>query len=311
MAKVFVTGINGFVGHHLAVELARQGHQVIGSGTEPSLSPALQSFTAEYYGNSDLTDPQAVAKLPLDKADAVINLAGLAQVGASEGQTEKYQRINVAVHTVLADRVAELDRKEVRIIAVSTGAVYDNHQPMPLSEDGQLISSKGSPYALSKIAMEQALKSYSENGLDIIIVRPFNHIGPGQLGGFLVPDLTSQVLDSNRLLVGDLTTERDYTDVRDVVRAYALLATLPKLDHSLYNICSGKSISGQVMLNEIIKASGKDPESITVKVDQTRLRPNDPKKVVGDSSRLYEDTGWQPTIPLNQTITDVVNDARA
>lgn len=306
MSKVLITGINGFVGHHLAAELAGQGHDVIGSGTEPDLSPKLSSHATEYFGDCDLTDPAAVAKLPLDTVDTVINLAGLAQVGASEGQAEKYHRINVAVHTVLADRVAELDRKGVRIIAVSTGAVYDNHQSMPLNEDSQLISSKGSPYALSKIAMERALKPYSEKGLDIIIVRPFNHIGPGQLGGFLVPDLTSQVTSGDSLLVGDLTTERDYTDVRDVVRAYAVLATSQKLDHNLYNICSGKSISGQAMLDEIIKASGKDPERITVEVDQTRLRPNDPKKVVGNNSRLRNDTGWEPTIPLAQTITDTI-----
>src|SRR5690606_25202467 len=126
------------------------------------------------------------------KIDAVINLAGLAQVGASFGKEELYNRINVEVHTVLVKRLESLG-SSARVVAIITGAVYDNHQAMPLNE-GSTLTTVGAPYTLSKIAMEQALQPFMDGGMDIVIVRPFNHVGPGQRGGFLVPDLSEQLL---------------------------------------------------------------------------------------------------------------------
>jgi len=269
------------------------------------LSADLETYTSEYYGGCDLTRTESVAELPLDNIDAVINLAGLALVGSSFGkeQAERYQHINVKVHTVIADRLLALGNKSVRLVAVSTGAVYDNHQPMPLGESSKLAT-QNSPYALSKVAMEKAMLDYASRGLDIVVVRPFNHIGPGQLGGFLVPDLVSQVTKGDTVVAGDLTTQRDYTDVRDVVKAYVLLATIPELKHRLYNVCSGKSITGQSMLNLILIAANN--RKVSVSVDESLIRPNDPKRVVGDNARLREDTGWQPTIAVEQTIADIV-----
>jgi len=309
MRTILVTGVSGFVGRHLAKELSSQGHAVLGTDMSKGPHSDLEAHISGYFGGHDLTDPESVAKLPLDRVDAVINLAGLAQVGSSfaKDQAERYRRINIAVHTVLADRLVELGLNP-RVIAVSTGAVYDNHQPMPLTEDSKLLGNNGSPYALSKIAMEEALAGHIAKGLDTVVARPFNHIGPGQLGGFLVPDLLSQILEGDSISVGDLTTERDYTDVRDVVKAYALLATLPRLKHRLYNISSGKSVTGQTILDALLAATGK--QDIAVNIDHSRLRPNDPKKVVGDNSRLREDTGWQPKIPLQQTLQDIVADAQ-
>jgi GDP-4-dehydro-6-deoxy-D-mannose reductase len=307
MKTILVTGVTGFVGHHLSKELFDQGHLVVGTDRGAEIPPELEPFVAEYFGDTDLTDAASVAKLPLERLDAVINLAGLAQVGSSFGkdQAKRYNRINVDVHTVLAKKLLELGRKATRVIAVSTGAVYDNHQPMPLNEDSKLAATN-SPYALSKVAMEDAMSDYIDEGLDVVVVRPFNHIGPGQLGGFLVPDLISQVTTSNAVVAGDLSTERDYTDVRDVVKAYALLATLPNLPHLLYNICSGRSTKGEDLLELIIRAAGKELSEIEVSVDENRLRPNDPKKVVGNNSLLRSDTGWAPTISLQQTISDIL-----
>lgn len=308
MSRVLVTGINGFVGHHLARELVNHGDVVLGCGLDAELDPTLNGQVSQYFGECDLTKPESVAVLPLETIDAVINLAGLAQVGASfgEGQAEKYNFVNVAVHTTIVERLRELGRLSTRVVAVSTGAVYDNFQPMPINEDGALIS-KGSPYALSKIAMEEALSEHRQNGLDIVVARPSNHIGPGQLGGFLVPDLIKGLRNlgpDKELLVGRLDTKRDYTDVRDVVRAYRLLAMADELDHNLYNICSGESHSGQEILDlltELLGISG-----VKVVLDESRVRPNDPADVRGDSSRLRTDTGWSPTIPLEQTLRDTL-----
>jgi GDP-4-dehydro-6-deoxy-D-mannose reductase len=309
MHKTLVTGINGFVGHHLARELHEHGVTVICTANDTHVDPQLRPYVSEFYGDCDLTDPQAVAKLPLSEVDSVINLAGLAQVGASFGtdQAERYKHINTAVHSVIALRLIELNKPTAtRVIAVSTGAVYDSSQPMPIRETSQLLTG-GSPYALSKIAMEQALDGLRNDTLEIVVVRPFNHIGPGQSGGFLVPDLVGKLrnLDTNKLLlIGALNTKRDYTDVRDVARAYRLLATSKSLNHTTYNVCSGQSHSGQEILDKLTESLGID--NLTIKVDPSRIRPNDPSDIYGDASRLRKDTSWEPQISLQQTLTDIL-----
>lgn len=307
MKEILVTGVGGFVGHHLSKELFEQGHRVIGTDRGSELPTELSPYIAEYFGGTNLTDAESVAQLPLNRLDAIINLAGLAQVGASfdKDAATQYSHINVAIHTVLADRLLKLGKTTTRVVAVSTGAVYDNHQSMPLTESSKLASD-ASPYALSKIAMEYALKTRIEKGLNAIIVRPFNHIGPGQGPGFLVPDLISQIMTGDKLVVGNLDTERDYTDVRDVVKAYVLLATQSKLKHNLYNVASGESVSGKTILEMILAATSK---KATVVVDQSKIRPDDPRRVVGNSSRLRQEQGWQPQISLSHTIDDIVKEA--
>lgn len=300
--RILVSGANGFVGHHLVEALKSQNHETVATGMDADLAPELMPFVSEYYGNCDLTNAESVSRLPLETVGAIINLAGLAQVGSSFGAEEKYQRINVGVHTTLADELLRQGLKDVRVIAISTGAVYDSHQPMPQTEESRLLKN-GSPYALSKIAMEKALGERREKGLDIVVVRPFNHIGPGQLPGFLIPELVQQLQSGNKIVAGDLSTVRDYTDVRDVVKAYILLATSPELHHPVYNVCSGTSRSGKTMLDQLAKAFGIN--SVSVEIDQSRIRPDDPKEIYGSSQRLKDDTGWQPTIPLEKTIEDI------
>jgi GDP-4-dehydro-6-deoxy-D-mannose reductase len=303
---ILIAGVNGFVGHHLARELTDAGYTVIGTGLDNSLSPELDAVVSKYYASCDLTDRLGVAKLPLSNVDAVINLAGLAGVGDSfkPGAAERYNHINVAVHTVLAEQLLSLGKPNTRVIAVSTGAVYDNHQPIPITEDGKLITN-GSPYALSKIAMEQALELLREQGLDIVVVRPFNHIGPGQLPGFLVPDLITKLRgakDGDELRVGRLDTRRDYTDVRDVVKAYRLLLETESLSSMVYNVCSGTSHAGQEVLDTLANALNKN--GIQAVLDPKLVRPNDPEDVRGDNSLLFKDTGWKPSIDFSQTLQD-------
>lgn len=304
--KILIAGVNGFVGHHLARELTSVGHTVVGVGLDASLSPVLGTIVTEFYASCDLADESQVAKLPLGDVDAVINLAGLANVGDSfkPGAAERYEHINVSVHTTIVKRLAFLDKLDTRVIAVSTGAVYDNHQPMPITEVGTLIT-KGSPYALSKISMEHALVSFKKQGQDIVIVRPFNHIGPGQLPGFLVPDLISKLRsasENNTIRVGRLDTRRDYTDVRDVVRAYRLLLEAESLSSYIYNVCSGISHTGQEVLDTLVQALGMG--DIQTTVDPGLVRPNDPTDVRGDNALLVKDTGWKQHFSFEQTLQD-------
>jgi len=306
MPKIVITGINGFVGKHLAVELKSRGVTVVGVGREPELHPKLGSATDIYFA-CDLTSKEDVAKLPLEDIDAVINLAGFAAVGASFGQEELYMRVNVGVLTVLSERILELDLK-TRMLAISTGAVYAADQPLPLREDSELITT-GSPYALSKIAMEKEAARLRALGLECVIARPFNHVGPGQEPGFLVPDLYEKMVvalkNDGLVKVGDLTTRRDYTDVRDVVKAYADLVLSEKLDEEIYNICSGRSLPGSTIF-DLLVSSIENSDKIEAEVDQQFIRPNDPKDLYGDNSKLKKQTGWSPTIPIEKTIRDFV-----
>ena len=301
MRTILITGVNGFVGKHLAKELKSQNHRVIGTGTDSKIDPSIIDCVDAYIGKCDLTDKDAVSSLPLGDVDAVINLAGLASIGASFKNSAGYLLTNVKVHTVLLERAIARKLTGTRFLSISTGAIYDPHQPMPISESG-LLANAGSPYAQSKIAMEKELADYRNKGLDVVIARPFNHIGPGQLPGFLLPDLIDQVLNRSEVVVGDLSTRRDYTDVRDVVKAYVFLATAPELDTNLCNICSGKSISGQEMLDLIFELSGRPKKP--VRIGESLLRPNDPTEIYGDNSLLRKMSGWQPEIPLKKTIAD-------
>jgi len=305
MDKILVTGVNGFVGHHVAEQIHKSGMSVIGIGNQPDLQTDLEGIVGTYI-SCDLTDPKSVGLIDLNSVSAIINLAGFAKVGDSKGQGELYDRVNIGVHTVLYD---ECLRQSVspRIIAVSTGAVYDPNQELPITEESALITQdKTNEYVISKQKMENALQEYRGKGLDIIIVRPFNHSGPGQLPGFLIPDLGEQITEAveskKPLLVGNLMTKRDYTDVRDVAGAYVKLATVDTLGHNVYNICSGVSIAGTKIL-ELLKKSF-DAEGVQTEIDQTRIRPNDVMDIYGSRERITQDTGWKPVISVDQMIAD-------
>jgi GDP-4-dehydro-6-deoxy-D-mannose reductase len=307
MAKILVTGINGFVGKHMARELRSQNHDVIGLGHDPEYHKELEGIISGYF-TCDLTDKSKVAELPLDDIDSVISLAGLAKVGESFSKAELYQNVNVAVLSVIGERLLTI-KSTARVIAVSTGAVYSADQPMPLSEESGLITT-GSPYALSKVAMEKSAVDLRSRGLDCVIVRPFNHIGPGQEQGTLVPDIYYQIKLASKtdgvLKVGDLTTQRDFTDVRDVVKAYAGLATKESLEFDLYNVCTGHSVETKRIVDLLIKETGH-MGNITLQTDPQLIRPTDPKILFGNNGRLLQTLNWRPTISLEQTIKDFVS----
>lgn len=306
MSVVLVTGVNGFVGKHLVETLAERGAWVIGVGREPAVHPTIRQLLQSYLA-CDLTDREAVKKLPLKDVTAVINLAGLARVGESFEQPDLYKKVNVAVLETVG-RAMLWQGSEARIIAVSTGGVYDSFQPLPLTEASKLAT-ETSPYVTSKILMESTAGQLRRDGVEVVVVRPFNHLGPGQEGGFLLPDLYDKVANTpekkRMIKVGNLQTKRDYTDVRDVVRAYADLAFAPHLAHPLYNVCSGRSHPGQELLDLLLAAMGLQGK-VQAETDRSLIRPNDPADLFGSHQRLKDELGWQPTIPLEQTIVDFV-----
>lgn len=303
---VLVTGVNGFVGHHLTRELAERGHTVFGLGQQDELSRNLGGIVARYY-KTDLTDKRQVEQLPLEVFDSIINLAGLANVGASFNNPERYMNVNVGVVSALGEVLLNKN-PDCRILAISTGAVYYSNQPLPLTEKSRLVIS-GSPYSLSKVSMEKTVYELSEKGLNCIIARPFNHFGPGQTIGFLLPDLKEKIIQASKsdgiINVGDLSTRRDYTDVRDVAKAYADLASSQSLEHNLFNICSGTSRSGQEILNQVLAGMGLT-DKIKIETDHSLVRPNDPRELYGSYARIAEETGWQPSISFEQSVRDFI-----
>lgn len=302
---ILISGVNGFVGHHLAEICSEGGLEVAGIGYG-QIDPASKlNDLLSYYLSLDLTSADQVnEQVNFDGVGSVIHLAGLAAVGPSFDQPARYMADNTAMLINLAEK-ALAQKSQARFVVISSGAIYDPGQQLPINEEGKLLAN--SPYAVSKIATELLCDYYRLRGLDIVVVRPFNHIGPGQGQGFILPDLAKQAQEysqSKKFQVGNLKTKRDYTDVRDVVRAYLTLAEAESLNHSVYNVCSGASQSGETILSEICKIMHiENPE---IEVDQSKIRPNDIMDIRGDNTRINTDTGWSPEISLEQSVKDFI-----
>lgn len=291
--RVAVTGVNGFVGIHLTRELVSSGHQVIGVGIGP-LEEENVGLLDDYF-DQDLTLswPDSVM------GDAVVHLAGLSAVGPSFEEPQRYLQTNSALVTHLCETMLAQGRNP-RIIVVSSGAVYA--PGVGLTEDSPVVAS--SPYAVSKLLVEMQSAYYRRRGLDIAVMRPFNHIGPGQQPGFLLPDLIASVQAGGPISAGNLETKRDYTDVRDVVRAYRLAAEADRLDSMILNVCSGRSVSGRTVLELVAAAVGVSVPEVVL--DHRRLRPDDPEEISGDNALAASALGWRPEFELARTIADTV-----
>ena len=289
--RVAVSGVNGFVGVHLTRELVARGHEVVGLGKGP-VAPEVADVVADYH-DQDLT-----RLWPRETSDAVVHLAGLSAVGPSFDDPQGYLEGNSAPVTHLCEGLLREGRSP-RVVVVSSGALYA--PGVGVSESS--ATQPSSPYAVSKLLVETQCAYYRRRGMDITVMRPFNHIGPGQQPGFLLPDLIAGVT-SGACTVGDLTTRRDYTDVRDVVRAYRLAVEADQLDVPVLNVCSAVSVSGQTLLDLVARELGVAAPDVTV--DPARLRPDDPREIRGDNALIAQVLGWHPTIDLESTVRDTV-----
>jgi GDP-4-dehydro-6-deoxy-D-mannose reductase len=307
MAKILVTGINGFVGQHLAHELHDSGHVVIGIGGPQG--SAEQSAYISTYLKLDLTKKEDAEKIDFKGVDYVIHLAGLAAVGPSFDSPMLYITTNIGIETNLYE-TALAKKIFPRFLIISSGSLYDPKAGLPLTEESTVLPS--SPYAVSKLGQEHMGQYYAQRGFESIIARPFNHIGPGQSPGFIVPDLAKQIIDneqgkSDKVLVGNMDSQRDYTDVRDIARAYRLLLEKGR-PGAVYNICSGTSRSGQELLDGLLKQSDKKP---AIEQDPDKMRPVQGADIIyGSHQKLSNDTGWEPIISIEKTLSDVMYDWR-
>lgn len=305
MQKILVTGVNGFVGQHLARELTAHDFQVAGIGGHGNADPAdMQEYRA-----LDLLDAAAVRSIDFTAVDGVIHLAGMAAVGPSFDNPRQYLETNAGIEINLFE-AAQAQGAHPKFIIVSSGSLYDPKAPLPITEQTAVLPN--SPYAVSKLAQEQLAQYYATRGFEIVIARPFNHIGPGQNLGFIVPDIAQQIVavergEAKKIMVGNLDAKRDYTDVRDIARAYRLLLEKGK-PGEIYNICSGRPLSGHEILDEVVRATTTRPAVVQ---DATKMRPSDTPEIYGSHDKLTQDTGWEPQINIDQTMADVIADWRS
>ncbi|HSH58890.1 MAG TPA: GDP-mannose 4,6-dehydratase [Acidimicrobiales bacterium] len=289
--RALVTGGSGFVGSWLRAHLEEMGDEVLSPGDE-----------------LDVTEPASVERALTGACpDAVYHLAGLAHVGRSWEEPLRFFETN-AVGTLHVLDAARRCRSVPRVLLVSSAEVYGAVQPeeLPLTEERPMRPV--TPYAASKAAAEMVgMQAHLGWGLPVIRARPFNHLGPGQAPTFAVPALAGRVLSALRtgsgvLRTGNLSARRDFTDVRDVVRAYRLLVARGEAG-AAYNVCSGRDVSMEQVVNHLMAISGAE---LRMEPDPELMRLVDVPALRGDASRLEAETGWSPEVPLEESLTAVM-----
>jgi GDP-4-dehydro-6-deoxy-D-mannose reductase len=292
-----ITGAAGFAGSHLLDLLSAGGHD-IAAWHRPGGRPRTT------WGAIDLLDrAEVAAAIARLRPSIVYHCAGAAHVGRAWDDTEATFAINVRGTHHLLDA---LQRAGVtaRVLVPSSALVYATAAE-PLSESHPLMPN--SPYGVSKLAQEM-LAQRTNGTVSVALARPFNHFGPRQDPHFAASGFAQRIADIERggwapeISVGNLEARRDLTDVRDTVRAYQLILERGQPGRP-YNVCTGRALLIRELLDMLL-ARARVP--IAVKVDPARYRPHDTPLLVGDPGRLRDELGWTPTIPIEQTLDDLL-----
>ncbi|WP_282939472.1 GDP-mannose 4,6-dehydratase [Paenibacillus sp. RC67] len=308
--KALITGITGFVAKYLADYLRKQGCEVW--GTTRKSSPVLFNKTINIV-TLDLNSSSQILQLVNDiQPDCIFHLAGQSSVRDSWDNKAMTFDSNIIMTINLLEAVRSSNvSRTVKILTIGSSEEYGEVklEEMPIVEGNFLRPI--SPYGISKATVSMLVQHYYKAySLNIIHARPFNHIGPGQGVGFVTSDFAKQISEIERgelrpiLKVGNLDAKRDFTDVRDIVRAYYLLTQSDKFGE-IYNVCSGKPISIQDILDKLIKMSLNT--EIQIQIDVNKMRPSDFPYYYGDSSALKSLTNWSPVISIDESLQDIMN----
>lgn len=302
--KTLVTGASGFVGKHLVKELIEAGHEVFGIGTRATVNTTLVN-----YIQLNLMDKEKVSYVLKDlKPDYVYHLAGVTNVKYSWENKAETLMVNTIGTLNLLDAIRDYSPNS-NILTVGSSEEYGPRYDInvPLNEEEKL--EPVTPYGISKSTISMLVRQYDKvYGLNVKHARPFNHIGPGQSKGFVVSDFAAQINEiekgkANReIKVGNLSAIRDFTDVRDIIKAYKLIIDKGETGQ-IYNVCSGTGVQIEGILKLLIKLSNVN---ISFEVDPTLYRPTDIPFYVGDNRKLQGQTGWEPIIKLEDTLNDVL-----
>jgi GDP-4-dehydro-6-deoxy-D-mannose reductase len=303
---VLITGAAGFAGSHL-LDLLEPGERPLVAWRRPGEPlPEPPTGARSRWMAIDILDRDAVRQAVRDVRPALVyHLAGVAHMGGSWDRTPQTLEVNVLGTHHLLDAVADLD-PAVRVLITGSALVY-REQSRALVEDDPI--GPASPYGLSKLAQEMAgAHAARDRGLPVLLTRPFNHIGPRQSPLFFASGVARQVARIEQGLaepiieVGNLDARRDLTDVRDTVRAYQAILERG-LPGRVYNVCAGQAHRIGDILDRLLSRARV---RIGVRQDPERYRPHDAPLVLGDHSRLSSELGWAPRIPVEQTLTDLL-----
>ncbi|MDP2663789.1 MAG: GDP-mannose 4,6-dehydratase [Dehalococcoidia bacterium] len=301
-----MTGFSGFVGSYLAEYLLGRDMEVVGvdrRGSSANQDPRLAVFHA------DLREQEPIGHIVREtRPDLVFHLAAQANVPTSFRDPAGTLVGNIVSQLNLFQAIIDA-KLDCPILIPGSNEEYGRIEPdeLPVRESNPLRPTN--PYAVSKVAQDLLAYQYSlTHGLKCIRVRAFNHTGPRQTPDYVIPSLAKQVAEAEAgqvppiIKVGNLEAQRDFTDVRDIVRAYHL-ALLNCIPGDVYNLGSGRCVSVQEILDFFLARS---PATLSVRVKKEQLRSWDNPRVVCDSTKFRSRTGWQPEIPLEQTLTDVL-----
>jgi len=309
--RILITGVDGFVGCHLARGLHQQGRVPLGLGIE-ACPPGLGDVLGGHFV-ADLRDPEALAAVVADaRPDAIVHLAAQSSAARSFEQPVETFQVNTLGTWNLIEAVRR-SAPRARLLCVGTGEAYG---PQP---EGSRVAEDApfrpvSPYALSKAAGDAIAECAARvHGLDVVRLRPFGHTGPGQASRFVVSSLAQQIaaIEVGQaepvLRVGNLDVTRDLLDVREVVEAYRTLLDKGR-PGGAYNVCRGEGVRLADLVRSLV-ARARLP--IRVEVDPARARPADVPYLVGDPTATARDVGWRARLPLDRTLDDVLEEWRA
>ncbi|MBO1578124.1 GDP-mannose 4,6-dehydratase [Bacillus sp. XF8] len=300
--KALITGVTGFVGHHLQSTLIAEGAEVFGTSRQSHLYKNIYQLDLQ-------RQDEVVSLLKRISPTHIFHLAGMSNVKDSWANVSKTIEANTIGTINLLEAVKEVN-KNIRVITIGSSEEYGKVITNNYSKISETtLLNPLSPYGTSKAAIGMLIKQYYKGfGLNVIHVRPFNHIGPGQKLGFVTSDFAHQIAlinngntNCNKIKVGNLESFRDFTDVRDIVRAYYMIA-LKGCAGEIYNVCSGTSTSIQEILNILLSFSNK---KIDIETNPDKMRPSDIPYFIGDYTKIKNLTEWEPKISIHQSLQDI------
>jgi GDP-4-dehydro-6-deoxy-D-mannose reductase len=301
--RVLVTGASGFVGRHLAKNLQEHGHDIV------LTAPDVESLTINGKTHSvhrcDITSQDEVNRMVRAlKPDATVHLAGVAHVPSANSNQENLVRINIVGTTNICSALNTLPNASV--LLASSALVYNLNQNHQVRLSEEYSTAPNSPYGYSKLAAENICLTYASDRFKVFIARPFNHTGPGQSTEFVCPGLAQRIArceNGDTIEVGNLSAQRDFTDVRDIVDGYRLIIEKGR-NRDVFVLGSGKAVAISDVLNDLIKISGK---SIKTKISSGLLRSDDPPVVLADPTKIEKNIGWRRNYSLSSTLSDLYN----